>query len=105
MPEESFLAWLVVIGRDDKHSIDPHFFGGARGGDGSIGGIGTSPSEDLAMSLRDFAGDANHLFAFGRGKRRRFAGRADGNHAAYAVRDLILNQRFERGDIDLTVAE
>ncbi len=64
MPEQTFLARLVVIGRHDQHAIDAHFFRGLSRLDRGARGIRSSPGQHLAAAFRHFKGDANHLFAF-----------------------------------------
>src|SRR5438270_10595601 len=103
MPEQTFLARLVVIRRYEQHSIDAHFFRGASCRDRSARGIRTGPRQDLATAFRHFNGEANDLLAFVVGQRRRFAGRAHRHEARNSIRDLVVDQLRKRRQIDFAV--
>src|SRR5438067_3417267 len=94
---------LVVILRNEQHSIDAHFFRGASRRNRGTGRVGAGSRQDLATAFRHFNSEANDLFALALRQRRRFAGGAHGDQAGDAVRDLAFDQLRERGQIDFAV--
>ena len=64
MAKESFLAWLVVIRRDEQRAIGAEFFGHYCVGHGVMGGVRTGAGQDLATFVRDCDRKPDRLLAF-----------------------------------------
>src|SRR5437764_5797538 len=103
MPEQTFLARLVVIRRHEQHSIDAHFFRGASRRNCGTSRVGAGPRQDLATAFRHFNGQANDLFALVLRQRRRFAGRPHRHEPRESIRELAFDQLRERRQIDFAV--
>ena len=91
MPEEAFLARLVVIWSDDECAIHAHLLRGHRGGDRFARGIRTGARQHLATAVRNRHCQANHLLALVVRQRRALAGCPDRDEAGNASRDLAFD--------------
>ena len=105
MPEQAFLARLVVIRRNDQSAIEAQLFRGDCGRDCLARGIRTRSRQHLTAAARDLQGQADDLFPLIVRKRRALARGADGDDAGDAGRDLPLDQFLESGSVDCAVTE
>ena len=105
MPEESFLARLVIIRRHNEGAIHAQLLGRDRGGDRFARGIRTGAGQHLAATAGDLDREPDDLLALIVRQGRAFAGRADGDDAGNARRDLALDQFLEGRGVNLTVAK
>src|SRR5436190_8144751 len=105
MPEQTFLARLVVIGSYDEHSIDAHFLRRLGRQDGGRGRVRSSPREDLAAPFCDLKSAPNYLLFLFMRKRGRFSRRAHGDKTGDSGGDLLLDQPFKSRQIEFALME
>ena len=105
MAEETFLARLVVIGRDDQRAIHAQLLGRDRGGDGFARGVRAGAGETWQRPFAISTASRMTCSCSSCDKRRAFARRADGDDAGDRRRRSALDQLLERGGIDLAVTK
>jgi len=86
--KQAFLAWFVVVGGNQKCTINAEFFCLFGGRNCFPRRIRPRPSKNETALVRGFNGATNHLFAFVMGQRGRFARGSNGNDTVDASRDL-----------------
>ena len=64
MKKQPFLAWFVVIWRDEERAINTEFLGYLSIGYGMLRGVGTSAREDQATFFRGCHRKTDKLLTF-----------------------------------------
>src|SRR5436190_476505 len=105
MMEQTFLARLVIIRRDEKRSVSAEFLSHLRIGYRVLGGVGTRAGENHAPFFRSCDREANELLAFLVRQRRRFARSAYSNDSADSGGDVVFDQFLESSNINCAIAK
>ncbi len=105
MPEKSFLARLVVIGRDEERAIRADFLRFLRVRDRVAGRVGAGAGDHLAAPARHLHREFDYVVALSAAQGRRFAGRPDRHDAGDSTGDLRFDQTLESFDVDFVIFE